>query len=158
MIQSTRMIKSIFTVAFLLCALAVSARETGVLKVVANRDKIEITIAKSTSPVRIVELQPFERTKSSIEKEPLVELDKTRRRTISIPRFDGQRDRIYSGFVAVNHSQPIGTKKFVEEWKGWISRCSAPVAAFRRNLHQPQSRLALSWWIIPVHSAWMIRQ
>lgn len=126
MIQLVRSIRTVIFLAVLFCAVAaVSARETGVLKVVANGDQLQVTIARSKTAVRIVELQPFEIPESAVNKSALVQFDKTRRRTVSVPRFDGARDRLYSAFVAVGESAPIGAQKFVEEWKG-VSRWNYP--------------------------------
>ena len=36
---------------------------------------------------------------------------------VSIPRFDGARDRIYSGFVTLENGAPMGAVKFVQGWE-----------------------------------------
>ncbi len=91
----------------------------GVLEVRATKDEILIKVRSSSASMRIVELQPLDSTRdAAAQKASVAQVKKTKGKTISISRFDGARDRLYSAFVAISDGKPVGNKRFVEEWKG----------------------------------------
>ncbi|MFN7139033.1 MAG: DUF5722 domain-containing protein, partial [Limisphaerales bacterium] len=110
---------------FLLPLLVQAGTADGVIKVVAQKTEIQITVYNPGGTLRIVELDPNEATRSALRKSSLSDIEKKGRRTIKVSRFDGKRDRIYSAFVAVNEEKPLGAKRFVEEWKA-VSEFNEP--------------------------------
>ncbi|MDB6027232.1 MAG: hypothetical protein JWM68_3455 [Verrucomicrobiales bacterium] len=95
--------------------------ESGVTKVNVTAHKIEISIAPISGPCDLVELSQGE-TNFIGGRTSLIRLDK---RKISLDRFAGTRDRLYSGFLAIQNERPLGTIHYAEEIKN-ISRHSDP--------------------------------
>lgn len=126
MISFSKTIRTVLCFLLVICAGSATAYQwTGVREVVGTKDKIEIRVGKSPLPIRIVELQPYESIESATNKPAVLEVKPTRGKTVSIPRFDGKRDRLYSSFVAIADNRPLGEKRFVEKWNG-ISQFTEP--------------------------------
>src|SRR2546423_11794607 len=60
----------------------------------------------------LVELAPYQDADDATATAPL--LFDARPKKAPFPRFDGTRDRIYSGFVALENGFPAGPMRFVE--------------------------------------------
>jgi hypothetical protein len=69
---------------------------------------------------RVVELEPFQSLQDALAPDARVVLESEHGsdRTVVISRFDHGRDRIYSGFVAVERGKPVGQMRFADEWRG----------------------------------------
>lgn len=72
-----------------------------------------------------MELAPYENATNASQRPVLARINKSGRFKIQVPRFDGERDRLYSGFVALGNDGPMGTARHVEEWKG-VSKFTDP--------------------------------
>ncbi len=85
-------------------------------RITATPQQIQISLKQSDAPLTIVELQPNEPVESALGRTPVLthNLKPMGRKTID--RFDGDRDRIYSAFVALADGKVVGNKRFVEEW------------------------------------------
>jgi len=111
------MVCSIRIVAVLIWAALVSnSPAAGVRHITATADQIIFKVETLRAPSKIVELQPNESPGDATNAPTVITRTKKGTATISIPRFDGARDRIYSGFVALENNLPVGLVRFVEEW------------------------------------------
>ena len=85
-------------------------------KVTATATELVLTLDAPVAGLRLIELAPYE-TKASAGSVLRTELGSTS--AVRIPRFDGPRDRLYSGFVAVRAAasapEAVGAIHFVED-------------------------------------------
>jgi hypothetical protein len=114
----SRILYSIFALLFSWAVSDATAAESGVIKVTADEKTLSITV-KANAPTEVFELAPYEAVSAVSKKAPIATFRKGTSKQ-SIPRFDGERDRVYSGFIAWN-GESVGNKRFVEEWND-ISR------------------------------------
>ncbi|HEY2951723.1 MAG TPA: DUF5722 domain-containing protein, partial [Verrucomicrobiae bacterium] len=106
----------------------------------ATTNELTLTVSGAAGPVNIVELAPYE-TPAAASNAPVVAKTNVRRpATLKIPRFDGVRDRLYSGFLALQPGTgsalaPLGTPHYTEEFRG-VSNDSTPFpqAASKKGL------------------------
>jgi len=80
--------------------------------VTATRSELIFRFDTTSTNRTVVELAPYQSAHDAAPTTPLP-VD-ARSKKISIPRFDGQRDRIYSGFITVQNGAPDGPARFVE--------------------------------------------
>ena len=97
--------------------LGVAAQPSGVLKVASTKSEIVFTFQVKNPPLQIIELAAFQNAGDIAGLMPVVTATKRGTSKIVIPRFDGERDRVYSGFMAFENGLPIGEKQFVGEFK-----------------------------------------
>jgi hypothetical protein len=92
-------------------------------RVSATRDFITFEGRADDSPLSIAELAPCQST-NDLQRADIVErVDRQGRFTMKLPRWDGARDRLYSGFLAFSNApggEPAasGTIRFVEDMRG----------------------------------------
>ena len=80
--------------------------------VTATKTELLFTFDTARSNRTLVELAPYE-DYSTARTTAVIRVD-AHRKKVSLPRFDGARDRIYSGFVALENGTPEGPMRFVE--------------------------------------------
>lgn len=117
-------------VVFFLGAIRVSAAsdDIGVTRVVAEPSEMKITLRTERTPLLLFELAPYEKVPAS-DAVPIAQVRKSGLHKVSLPRFVGTHDRLYSGFVAVGGTDAIGERKFAEEGKK-VSKYSDPYPKF----------------------------
>ncbi len=105
------------------CAASALGAE-GVTHVSADASEIAVTVG-GTERVRLVELAPFQNISDAPAAPALAAAEPGA--TVRIPRWDGARDRLYSGFAAVRGepATAAGALRFVEEFRG-IAADTAP--------------------------------
>ncbi len=86
----------------------------GIKAVIAGSKTISILADRSAVPFDLVELQPFESIDTATREDHKIGHAVGRRTTV--PRFANGVDRLYSGFVAIRDSTPVGAPKFVTEF------------------------------------------
>ncbi len=140
---------------FVLCAitgLVVSraALAVEITQVTANRDEICISGRGDRQEVGIVELAPYQGTNDLAAAAVVGKSEAKRSFKIKIPRWDGARDRLYSGFLAFTETNatrlPGGAIRFVEEMRGIAKYDEAfPRAASKKGLQvqMPDDAIAL---------------
>jgi Family of unknown function (DUF5722) len=84
----------------------------GSFTVTATRTELLFTFDSARTNRTLVELSLYQDASAALTA-PLARVD-ARRRKVSLPRFDGARDRIYSGFVTVEDGSPQGPLRFAE--------------------------------------------
>jgi hypothetical protein len=96
---------------FLLCSgLAPAFGAPGILKVSVAEDSLTLTVSPDLLPCEAIELSSDGNALPTGTNTPLPLL----KRQTTIPRFDHERDRIYSGFVVLKGKQRIGEIHFAE--------------------------------------------
>jgi hypothetical protein len=80
--------------------------------VTATQSELLFRFDTTRSNRSLVELAPYQDAADAASTAPLL-LNAAHKR-FSIPRFDGLRDRIYSGFVALQNGRPDGPMRFVK--------------------------------------------
>lgn len=105
----------------------------GAFFITATRTELVFHFDKSGENRAMVELAPWQQPSDASPLSDLV-ADATSK-TFSIPRFDGDRDRLYSAFVALSNGTPESSLRFVEA-DGGISqhRDSYPHARSKKGL------------------------
>lgn len=101
----------------------------GINHISATATQIIISGRAEKSAERIVELAPNQ-SAADLSNAPVVaEVRSTRSFKIRVPRFDGQRDRLYSGFLAFTTTNNVratdGSIHFVEDMRG-VSKYNEP--------------------------------
>jgi hypothetical protein len=81
-------------------------------RVEATRTKLIFRFDTSARDCTVAELAPFQPATDAAETTPV--LTNFRSGKIAIPRFDGSRDRLYSGFVEVQDGKPMGPMRFAD--------------------------------------------
>lgn len=97
----------------------------GVTRIEAGADTLKLTIKSEATPLDIVERSAHETIDTLAQSPSLGKIAAGREETLSIPRFDGERDRLYSGFVARETRGAFGAVHYVDEMNG-ISKNTAP--------------------------------
>lgn len=92
---------------FCLCVLSHAARAA--FTITATKDELIFRFNESSVNRTIVELAPYQKASDALTT-PI--LSKAEGRKLVVPRFDGARDRIYSGFVSVRNGAPDGPLRF----------------------------------------------
>jgi hypothetical protein len=103
----------------LLCCLsflADAAPGARLIKIAATEKNLLFTVEAGPAPLSLVELAPYQNASAATNATPLLTLSKKGRSKVSLPRFEGGRDRIYSGFIALENGAPLGPMRFVEDW------------------------------------------
>jgi hypothetical protein len=80
--------------------------------VTATKTELLFTFDSARTNRTLVELAPYQDPSAALTA-AMARLD-AHRRKVSLPRFDGARDRIYDGFVALENGLPQGPVRFVE--------------------------------------------
>ena len=130
--------------AFLACwsagLLACWPADIGVTHVLSATNELTLTVSGASGPVSIMELAPYE-SADSASNAPVVAKASVRGVAIlKVPRFEGARDRLYSGFLALQSrpgatAAPLGAPHFVEEFRDVSKdRTPFPQAASKKGL------------------------
>ena len=111
-----------------LCLAGCSSQNTGLVNIAAEENSLFISTTGSGRNVKIVEMKPYHKTYTSQQNLPAVWQGKLENTTIEIPRFDDQRDRLYSKFQTVDAKslEPIGHTRWVTDF----SRLNVPATDF----------------------------
>ncbi|MEO6036043.1 MAG: DUF5722 domain-containing protein [Verrucomicrobiota bacterium] len=88
-----------------------------ITKVDATTSEIRFSVENNGPGLSIVELAPNQTLLAATNSPALIAVVKKGNSTIAVPRFDGARDRIYSGFVGVENKMPSGSIRFVAGFK-----------------------------------------
>jgi hypothetical protein len=91
--------------------------------VTATPDELIFNFDQKNAGRRVVELAPFQDPSNAVSQASLPA--DFRRTVVSVPRFDDGRDRIYSGFVALDSGVAEGPMRFVEIRKNISRHCDA---------------------------------
>jgi hypothetical protein len=129
-----------FFLALCVCLLLtdlVAAADRGVASIKATADFLEISAKTAGEPLEILELQPFQKADAIAQARVIARLE-AGESVLKLPRFDGERDRIYSGFAArdpAGNRTPTGPIRFVDELQN-VSKDTSPlpVAASKKGL------------------------
>jgi hypothetical protein len=109
--------------------LAVGSLHAEITSISAGKDQITIAGHGSDGSVGIAELQPYQSTNDLADAPQVAQMSRARNFKIRIPRWDGPRDRLYSGFLTfavTNESRlPEGEIHFVETMRG-IAKYNEP--------------------------------
>ncbi len=92
--------------------LASGSSAFGGFSVTATQTELLFNFDTARTNRSLVELAPYQDATEAAATAPCV--PDARHKKCSIPRFDGARDRIYSGFVALQNGRPDGPMRFVE--------------------------------------------
>ncbi|MBM3498965.1 MAG: hypothetical protein FJX74_09875, partial [Armatimonadetes bacterium] len=85
----------------LLAALSVAAADgPAITRVCASPELLRVETVGVEGPARLVELRPYQ-SPEAVAAAPVVWEGRVERRPIELPRFEGERDRLYSKFVIV---------------------------------------------------------
>jgi len=129
----------IIALALLSGCVAHAGATIGISEISATRDEIIVTGRTDATLVQIAELEPYQGTNALFDAPMAVERRGRDGYRIKIPRWDGSRDRLYSGFLAFDSStgmrRPIGEIRYVEEFRG-VARYTEqfPRAASKKGL------------------------
>ncbi len=96
-----------------------AAGTAGLTHLAADATELTLTIASSAEKLRVVEIAPFQTLLEAAAAPALAEVPPGAT-SVVVPRWDGSRDRLYSGFAAVaDHPRlgrvVVGAIRFVEE-------------------------------------------
>ena len=112
--------------------------------VTATKTELLFRFDTKSSHRSLAELAPYQSASNAASLPPLV-ADADGKKVI-IPRFDGSRDRIYSGFVALQNGVPEGLMRFVEAGRE-ISKFQEPYPHTRSKkglqVQMPDDAIAL---------------
>jgi len=97
---------------FLTVLLAFGLRAFAGFSVTATQSELLFSFDTNGTNRSLIELAPYQNTADAVSITPL--RPDAWNRKISVSRFDGARDRIYSGFVALQNGTPEGPMRFVE--------------------------------------------
>ena len=119
----------------------------GVTQAGATADWMRVRVKATDAPLDIVELSPREGFDAVPAAHTLASVPAHCDRIMLLPRFEGQRDRLYSGFAARGRirSDTVGCIHFVEQLQG-VSKNETPVpkAASKKGLQVQMSEDALA--------------
>jgi len=103
--------------AYLLIVLLLSCGRSTLagFSVTATQTELVFKFDTARADRSVIELAPYQEAAEAESMAPVV--PEARRKKVSIARFDGERDRIYSGFVALQNGKPDGPVRFVEVGK-----------------------------------------
>ncbi|MSU62877.1 MAG: hypothetical protein EXS31_10850 [Pedosphaera sp.] len=112
----------------------------GVTKVVATSDRIVVSGDSTPEPSTLVEINPGPANSTPGTSASVAQIGRTNRFQLELPRFDANRDRLYSGFVllrtnASSNASLVGSVHFVEDMED-VSKSteSFPNAASKKGL------------------------
>src|SRR5438445_11056152 len=88
-------------VLFLVTVLVLHASASGITKIAVTASSLVISVRNENVPLRIVELSPIQSVDALTNAPTVAVVSRSGKRTLIVPRFDGARDRVYSGFLAV---------------------------------------------------------
>ncbi|HZM02785.1 MAG TPA: DUF5722 domain-containing protein [Candidatus Saccharimonadales bacterium] len=109
---------------------------SGQFSITVTKTDLLIRFEKKSTNRSLVELAPYEDATNAVSAVPLVL--HAERKKISIPRFDGERDRLYSGFVALQNGKPEGPMHYVE-----ITHASPNISKYRDSYPRTRSKKGL---------------
>lgn len=122
-----------------LCCLPFRAPASGIAQVTANGDKLIFRGEADGDHAVIAELSPFQTEKDAPAAPVAIRVESPASFEISCPRFDGERDRIYSGFLLMweegGGRAALGTIRHVGEMRA-VARYTEPFpqAASKKGL------------------------
>lgn len=98
------------------------AGSVGITQVAATASELRL-ILNATGDIRIAELAPFQSLADAVTAPEIMRVTASGTTEIALPRFEGERDRLYSGFVALQSVPghgltPQGVARYVEEFRG----------------------------------------
>lgn len=110
-----------------------SCAADGIESIRATNDALVLSGRSAGLPLRLVELHPWQAVAPSNFTAVLARVTNGPNFSITVPRFDGSRDRLYSSFIAVTEDEhegriAAGTNRFVEQAES-ISRHHVPYPA-----------------------------
>jgi Family of unknown function (DUF5722) len=110
-----------------------------IVSISATSDRILIAGRAVSSPLSIAELAPYQSTNNLPDAPVVTQATSGKRFKINLPRWDGARDRLYSGFLAFSTTNgtraPQSSVRFVEEMRG-VAKSNEPFprAASKKGL------------------------
>jgi len=134
----TRQVAPPIVIFFVACSLLATSN-VGVVRVTPSATVLELNLGNLPSEVEIVELTPYE-TSANATNAPSIVTARANAPRISVPRFDGARDRLYSGFATIlrvtnGSGSLLGSVRFVEDLQEISSsREPFPRAASKKGL------------------------
>lgn len=117
-----------------------AALAEGITNVTANAQTITLTGTGDGGAIRILELQAQEFPVPTQLKTEVARIPKATAFSISVPRLDGARDRLFSSFIALRDANAsdrviVGTNRFVETMTGIATYTNPyPTAASKKGL------------------------
>jgi hypothetical protein len=84
--------------------------------ITATQNQLVVHFDSASTNRSLVELAPYQSVTDATRMAPLA--PDARGRKLTLPRFDGDRDRLYSGFVALQSGVPDGPMRFAEVQTG----------------------------------------
>jgi hypothetical protein len=117
-----------------------SSAASGIHFVRATKDTIVLTGSCDRAAIRLVEVRPERDVEAANAFAVLVSITDAPGFAVTVPRFDGPRDRLFSSFLALREDasgarRPLGTNRFVEEFDGVsIWTLPFPEAASKKGL------------------------
>jgi hypothetical protein len=97
----------------------------GVTHIDASADTLKLTVKSADSPLDIIERNAHESLDTLASAPSLAKVEAHSEKVISLPRFDAERDRLYSGFIARDSRGPVGALHIADTMAG-ISKNTAP--------------------------------
>ncbi|PIY37402.1 MAG: hypothetical protein COZ06_33005 [Armatimonadetes bacterium CG_4_10_14_3_um_filter_66_18] len=93
---------------------------TGIASIQAFPQKLVVNLTGSAKPARLVELRPYQTDPSAQSARSDLSVSTTSQRRLDLPRFAGQRDRLYSKFQLVDAAteHPLGAPHYVDDLSG----------------------------------------
>ena len=88
------------------------ASAAGVAKVTASATELVFQLDAPAAGLSLVELAPYE---TNARAGTVVVRQLAAAAPVRLPRFDGARDRLYSGFVAARGGEAVGAIRFTED-------------------------------------------
>ncbi|HKS35757.1 MAG TPA: DUF5722 domain-containing protein, partial [Verrucomicrobiae bacterium] len=116
------------------------AGSVGITQVTATANDLTLTLKNAAGDIRIAELAPFQSIANAVRAPEVMKVSASGTMEIVLPRFDGRRDRLYSGFVALQSVPhlgltPLGVERYVEEFHGVAKNdMSYPKAMSKKGL------------------------
>jgi hypothetical protein len=121
---------------FTLALIVFGTRAWGQFSVTATKDELRFRFHDKSTNRSLVELAPYQAPADAVTVPPVVL--NAGHKTFSIPRFDGPRDRLYSGFVALEDNKPVGVMQYVE-----INRHTGDISKYQEGYPQIRSKKGL---------------
>jgi hypothetical protein len=112
----------------------------GITHIAATADELTLTLKSAEGDLSLAELAPFQSLADAAGAPMMKKANTSGLMEIALPRFDGNRDRLYSGFVALqSHPRfglmPLGVIRYVEEFRGVAkNNMPYPKAAGKKGL------------------------
>jgi hypothetical protein len=127
--------RKILAAAFIIWLMIPTFSPAQIFRIEASKDHLLVLGKNENASLKIIELAPNESLTNAFQRGPIASVSKKGKFKISISRFDGERDRIYSGFTVVSDHSPTNTVRFVEQWNN--------VSKFRETYPTAKSKKGL---------------